>query len=207
MPHRNRSAPAAAFEADWQAALQGDRRAFRTAMSRHLHELTQAARHEVRYRVAVGDFEPDDPRPEELVAEVFLRAWQERYTRPQAINPRAWLHALLFRTADALAKRKDQVRSHEAVSLDDDFVPPQFLPEEGSGWDDVIDAHVNTPEQTTIAEEVLFKLDPRSREIVLMHELRGVPIPEIAVALGVPEANVRAILNETRRRIRAAISN
>src|SRR5258705_7635308 len=37
----------------WNAALRGDREAFRAAMTPHLGELLRAARHEVRYRVAL----------------------------------------------------------------------------------------------------------------------------------------------------------
>src|SRR6202047_3870204 len=63
----------------WNAALRGDREAFRAAVTPPLGELLRAARHEVRYRVALGDFEPNDPTAEELVGEVLIRAWPERH--------------------------------------------------------------------------------------------------------------------------------
>ena len=192
-------------EADWQAALQGDRAAFQSAVAPYLENLIEAARHEVRYRVAVDDFDPDDPTAEELVGDVLLRAWRDRQSRPLGLSVKAWLHALLFRAADALARRKGRVRSHEAVSLEDDPVPPNFQPDESTGWEDVIDAGVKTPEQAAIAEEQLFRaLDPRSREVVLMHELRAVPLPEIALALGMPQSQVRATLKNARRKLREA---
>ena len=40
----------------WKAALEGDCEAFHTAVRPYLGELLRGARHEVRYRVALGDF-------------------------------------------------------------------------------------------------------------------------------------------------------
>jgi hypothetical protein len=45
----------------WKAALESDREAFQAAVRPYLGELLRAARHEVRYRVALGDFRADDP--------------------------------------------------------------------------------------------------------------------------------------------------
>jgi DNA-directed RNA polymerase specialized sigma24 family protein len=66
---------------------------------------------------------------------LLLRAWRDRQTRPPGLSLKAWLHALLFRAADALARRKGRVRSHEAVSLEDDPVPPSFQPDESTDWE------------------------------------------------------------------------
>lgn len=85
----------------WNAALRGDREAFRAAMTPYLGELLRAARHEVRYRVALGDFEPNDPTAEELVGEVLIRAWPERYNRPPT-----WLRTLSYRVARELSRRE-----------------------------------------------------------------------------------------------------
>jgi len=208
MPDKRPSTPRISSEAAWQAAVEGDRGAFRTLVTPHLRELIKAARHEVRYRVAVGDFDPDDPTAEELVDEVLLRGWRERHSRPPALGVKSWLLVLVFRVADAVARRKGRIRSREAISLEDDPVLPEFLPDESTGWDDVIDAGLKTPEQAAIAEDELFQeLDPRSREVLLMHELRGVPLHEIALALGIAELQVRAILKGARRRLRAAAAD
>jgi DNA-directed RNA polymerase specialized sigma24 family protein len=66
-------------EAGWDAALSGDRAAFQATVAPHLVELLEAARRELRYRVALGNFGATDLTAEELVGEVLLRAWQDRY--------------------------------------------------------------------------------------------------------------------------------
>lgn len=76
-------------------------RSFRAAVTPHLGELLRAARHEVRYRVALGDFEPNEPTAEELVGEVLIRAWPERYNRPPT-----WLRTLSYRVARELSRRE-----------------------------------------------------------------------------------------------------
>ena len=88
----------------WNAALRGDREAFRAAVTPHLGELLRAARHEVRYRVALGDFEPNDPTAEELVGEVLIRAWPERHNRPPSVRLSVWLLALSYLAARELAR-------------------------------------------------------------------------------------------------------
>ena len=94
----------------WNAALRGDREAFRAAVTPHLGELLRAARHEVRYRVALGDFEPNDPTAEELVGEVLIRAWPERHNRPPSVRLSVWLLALSYLAARELARREARLR-------------------------------------------------------------------------------------------------
>jgi DNA-directed RNA polymerase specialized sigma24 family protein len=59
----------------WKAGLRGDRDGFQAAVTPYLDELLRAAKREVRYRVALGDLDRDDPNPEEFAGEVLIRAW------------------------------------------------------------------------------------------------------------------------------------
>lgn len=57
-----------------------------------------------------------------------------------------------------------------------------------------------------VAEEDEFvgRLAPREREVLLMHEVHGVPLQEVAVALGVTPVEAEALLASAHRRVRAA---
>ena len=88
-------------EGAWKAAQEGDREAFQAAVRPYLGELLRGARHEVRYRVALGDFRADDPTAEELAGEVLIRAWQKRHDRHSALRLRVWLLALLVKNGAA----------------------------------------------------------------------------------------------------------
>src|SRR5712664_3478982 len=45
---------------------------------------------------------------------------------------------------------------------------------------------------------------PREREVLLMHEVHGVPLQEVAMALGIPPTEAEGLLASARRRVRAA---
>ncbi|WP_404979453.1 MULTISPECIES: sigma factor-like helix-turn-helix DNA-binding protein [Bradyrhizobium] len=55
-----------------------------------------------------------------------------------------------------------------------------------------------------IAEEDEFagRLAPREREVLLMHEVRGVPLREVALALGIAPTEADRLLASARRRSR-----
>jgi RNA polymerase sigma factor (sigma-70 family) len=199
--------------ASWQAVLRGDRTAFEAVVSTHIEELLTAARRELRYHIALGDFGPDDRTAEELVGEVLVRAWQDRARRPRSLAIRTWLFALLFRVAKNLARRERRFRKMEAVSLeapvppapiydDDEEFWEWYQPDELTRWEDTVDAPVMTPEQVALADEELVRgLDPRAREAFLLFELHRVPLPEVAIALGLSIEDAARLIEEARQRL------
>jgi RNA polymerase sigma-70 factor (ECF subfamily) len=199
------------IEAGWKAALRGDRAAFQATVAPHLEELLGAARRELSYRVALGNFGADDLTPEELVGEALLRAWQDRYRRPSSLGVKVWLLALLFRVARDLARREAGLRRIPTESLEA-LVPPEpiydddeefwewYQPDEMTRWEDVVEAPTMTPEEQAATDEELTRtLDPRAREIFLLCELNRVPLTEAALALGISVEEGTRLLEEARR--------
>jgi RNA polymerase sigma-70 factor (ECF subfamily) len=197
----------------WNAALRGDREAFRAAVTPHLGELLRAARHEVRYRVALGDFEPNDPTAEELVGEVLIRAWPERHNRPPSVRLSVWLLALSYLAARELARREARLRRMPTESLEDS-VPPEpiydddeefwewYQPDEMTRWEDVVEAPTMTREEEAWTDEELTRtLDPLAREVFLLCELHRVPLSEAAQALGIGLDDAARLLEEARRHL------
>ena len=93
-------------------SLQDERAAFDRLAASHLDELLRAARRELRYRGALGQFGPDDLSPEELVGETLVRAWDDRHRRPALLGTRAWLLAL----RDALPQARTRVARGESAA-------------------------------------------------------------------------------------------
>jgi RNA polymerase sigma-70 factor (ECF subfamily) len=199
------------IEAGWKAALRGDRAAFQATVAPHLEELLGAARRELSYRVALGNFGADDLTPEELVGEALLRAWQDRYRRPSSLGVKVWLLALLFRVARDLARREAGLRRIPTESLEA-LVPPEpiydddeefwewYQPDEVTRWEDVVDAPAMTPEEMAAADEQLTRTpDPRAREVFLLYELHRVPLSETAFAVGLSVTETARLLEEARR--------
>jgi hypothetical protein len=52
--------------------------------------------------------------------------------------------------------------------------------------------------------EFVGRLAPREREVLLMHEIHGVPLQEVALALGIAPNEAEGLLATARRRVRAA---
>jgi RNA polymerase sigma-70 factor (ECF subfamily) len=199
------------IEAGWKAALRGDRAAFQATVAPHLEELLGAARRELSYRVALGNFGADDLTPEELVGEALLRAWQDRYRRPSSLEVKVWLLALLFRVARDLARREAGLRRIPTESLEA-LVPPEpiydddeefwewYQPDELTRWEDVVEAPAMAPEEMAAADERLTRTpDPRAREVFLLYELHRVPLSETALALGLSVTETERLLEEARR--------
>jgi RNA polymerase sigma-70 factor, ECF subfamily len=112
-----------ASKAHWQTSARREQAAFQAAVKPHLQELFEAARRELRYRVALGDFGPDLLTAEELVGETLTRAWRDRHRRPPLLKFRVWLLAVLFRVAEDIARREAQFRKLATESLEAP-VPP-----------------------------------------------------------------------------------
>jgi hypothetical protein len=59
-----------------EQAAHAEREAFDHALAPYFSELLQAARREVRHRLTIGQFEPDNPTPEELLEKALQYAWR-----------------------------------------------------------------------------------------------------------------------------------
>jgi RNA polymerase sigma-70 factor (ECF subfamily) len=183
-----------------------ERAAFRKQVTPYLGELLAAARHELRYHRALGDLDPEDPTPSEIIGDVLTRAWQERKHWSPEVGTRTRLYVLLFRVVKNVVHRQKSRRSHETVSIEA-LVPPEdtydddesfwewYQPDEMLRWEDVIETPALSPEQAASADEEFARaLGPREREIYLMVELYGLPLGEVALALGMS-------LEEAARRV------
>ncbi len=147
---------------DWKKIAAGDRDAFNQLVESELDSLLESARHELGYYVCVGDFPPSYMTPEELVGQAMVNAWDARAKKPAGMEPRAWLHAMLLRTADALAARRREIQRLEALSLeeeipkvplvidptydDDEAFYEWFQPDEALKWEDTLPSTSFTPE-------------------------------------------------------------
>lgn len=63
-------------------------------------------------------------------------------------------------------------------------------------------AHSETDRLALLVRACVEELSQREREVFEMADLKGIPVPEIAAALGLQPVSVRATLSRARRRIR-----
>ena len=53
-------------------------------------------------------------------------------------------------------------------------------------------------------DDLVGRLASREREVLLMHEVHGVALQEVALALGIPATEADRLLSSARHRLRAA---
>jgi DNA-directed RNA polymerase specialized sigma24 family protein len=85
---------------------------------------------------------------------------------------------------------------------DDEEFWEWYQPDELTRWEDAVDAPVMTPEQAaSVDEELIRGLDSRAREAFLLFELHRVPLPELAVALGLSIEETARLVEQARNRL------
>jgi DNA-directed RNA polymerase specialized sigma24 family protein len=201
-----------------QRGERGDaeREAFDRALAPCYAELLQAAQREVRHRLALGQFAPDDPTPEQLLDAALQHAWRERRRLSPALGIKARALASLFRTGEALGAREAARRRKTTELLPEEVEPdPLYQEDDEEFWqshelDYPRDAEVFTGavhrarEDAANDDELAGRLAPRERQVLLMHEVHGVALREVALALGIRPAEAEQLLASARRRLRAA---
>lgn len=195
-----------AADADWEAALRGDRDAFQAVVRPHLGDLLKAARRELRYHVALGNIGKDELTPAELAGEVLARAWRDRHRRPPLLSMKAWLLAKLFEVAEGIVRHA--AREVPTVSLEEP-VPPGSVHEDDAyeevPWEEVIAGSSMTPEDAAAVDEGLVNALPRrSRQAFVMHDLHRVQLSEVALLLRLSVEEAAGLVADARRRFGAA---
>lgn len=197
-------------------AAHAEREAFNHALAPYFSELLQAAQREVRHRLALGQFAPDNPTPEQLLDVALQRAWRERRRLSPALGIKALALASLFRTSEALGAREAE-RSRRMTELLPEEVEPDPLYQEDD--EDFWQSHeLEYPRNSQVFsgtvddaredpaddDELAGRLAPREREVLLMHEVHRVGLQEVALALGIAPAEAERLLASARRRVHGA---
>jgi DNA-directed RNA polymerase specialized sigma24 family protein len=196
--------------------LRAEREAFDRALAPCFQELLLAAKREVRYRLALGQFAPDDPTPEQLLDMALQHAWREGCRLSSELGIKAWALVSIFRTGEALGARKDERRRKTTELFPEEVEPdPLYQEDDEDFWQSY---ELEYPRNATVFsgtvdrvredaasdDELVGRLAPREREVLLMHEVHGVALQEVALALGIPLTEVERLLASAHHRLRAA---
>jgi RNA polymerase sigma-70 factor (ECF subfamily) len=140
----------------------------------------------------------------DLVQDTFLRAYSAGRSDPTAIEyPQAWLYRIATNTALSALRRRRVSRSLSLSGAD--------LEAETGASDSWRQLGVTEPQSqdvaVTVAERdavwtVLAELPARWRAVLLLQTTGGFEVREIALLLGISEANTRKILFRAKERFR-----
>jgi RNA polymerase sigma-70 factor (ECF subfamily) len=163
--------------ADVALAAAGDERAFERLYRRHVPRIHSL----VRRMVGGGETEVD-----ELVQDVFVRAWQRLSTFRGEAAFGTWLHRLAVNLV--LNAQKSSARGRK---LFDDDAAIELSP-----------GRRVTPEVTMDLEDALAMLPKGARQIFVLHDVEGFLHEEIAEMLGVATGTSKAQLHRARMLMR-----
>ena len=204
----------------WEKIVAGDREAFDRLVEQEMANLLEAARHEIAYYESIGDYPPDYITPEELVAEAMIRAWDNREKKPKGMEPRAWLFAMLFRAADALAARRRDIQRHETLPLeqkipdvplvndpvydDDEEFYEWYQPDEALKWEDVIGNIDLEPDLLMEAVEAAPKrLEPKERRAAMLYCRFGLSLEQTCRVLEEKPEVVTQLVEKAKEKVQA----
>jgi RNA polymerase sigma-70 factor (ECF subfamily) len=164
-----------------ERARRGDHDAFAVLAGRFVARLDAAARLILRDRELAQD----------AVQEGFIGAWRNLPTLRDPDRFEGWLRRLVFRSCVAILRRRSrratevELSSFDAPSLGD---MASILADR-----DLLDA-------------ALRRLRPEWRAVVVLHHYLGMPLPDVADALGIPIGTAKSRHHRSLDEMRSSIA-
>jgi RNA polymerase sigma-70 factor, ECF subfamily len=168
--------------------LKGEMAAFDEIMTRYRDKIFSFVSHTLR----------DPHEAEDVAQEVFIRAYKSlRHFRGDA-KLFTWLYRIAMNvmyTRTRRAARHRWVHAQAFREKGDAFAPVPRTPEELA----------ESREQSTMILMAIKQLDPRFREVVVLRELEGLDVREVAEILNLPEGTVKSRLHRALADLRRII--
>ncbi len=150
------------------------------------------ASHRAAVRAFVWRLVGDEALADDLTQEAFLRAQKSEAGLRSASSAKSWLFAIAL----------NAVRDHyRAGARGPATAPEPAIVERLPAGDDTEHALLSA-EMSKCVIEYVMQLRDQQREVVAMHDMVGLTHAEIALILGVSEANSRVLLHRGRAALR-----
>jgi len=162
-----------------ERAARGDRDAFAIVAARSIDRLYRIAERILR--------DPDAAR--DATQQALLEAWRNLPTLRDPDRWEAWSYRLVVRASYRELGRARQLRGAVHILANDAWVP---------------DAAYDLANRDEM-ERAFRTLSPEHRAVVVLHHYEGLPLTEIADALGIPAGTARSRLHNAMRRLRSAL--
>jgi RNA polymerase sigma-70 factor (ECF subfamily) len=164
-----------------ERARRGDHDAFAELVDGALARLDAAARLILR----------DPELARDAVQEALIRAWRDLPGLRDPARFDAWLHRLTVNACLDLARR----RKRRVIEV-------ELSPIEPAAPTDVAGAFADRE----LVDGALRRLDPGHRAVVALHYLLGMPLPEVAVSLGIPVGTAKSRLHYALVAMRTSVA-
>jgi RNA polymerase sigma-70 factor, ECF subfamily len=171
-------------------ALRGDSGAYDTLVTRYRDRLYSLVYHMVQ----------NAQEAEDLAQETFVKAYRNLGKFRHESNFYTWLYRIAVNLVYTQSKKYSRRRMlFTAAVMSGDSL--------GARWP-------ATPEELAQSEEVkemilkaIHQLDPRFRQVLILKELEGLEVAEVAKILGLPEGTVKSRLFRAREDLRRLLKS
>ncbi len=163
-----------------ERARGGDHDAFAVLAGAAVARLDAAARLILR----------DSELARDAVQEALVRSWRDLPTLRDVERFDAWLHRLLVNACLDILRR----RRRRAVEVE---LTPMFTPATADFTAGVVDRD--------LLDRGLRSLEPSWRAIVVLHYYLGMPLPDVASALGIPLGTAKSRLHRSIGLLRTTV--
>lgn len=161
----------------------GDRLAFRILWDRH---------HAGLYRHCARVMN-DPSLAEDLVNDVMTEVWRIAGTYAGRAQVGTWMFAILHnKMVSWMRKRRESELPEDAADI---FADPRPSPGEVA----------ETGDMARLLRELIGRLGPDHREVLMLTYYQEMPVAEIAFVLGIPENTVKTRLFYARQRLKAML--
>jgi len=164
-----------------ERARDGDHDAFAALVDLTIARLDTAARLILR----------DPELARDAVQETFINAWRRLRGLRDPDRFDAWLHRLLVNASLDLARR----RKRRVIEVE---IQPIHAPAVSDVSGDLADR--------AVLDEALAGLDPSHRAVIVLHYYLGMPVPDVAQALGIPLGTAKSRLHYAIASMRSSVS-
>jgi RNA polymerase sigma-70 factor (ECF subfamily) len=164
-----------------ERARRGEHDAFTALLDVHLARLDAAARLILR----------DPELARDAVQEALIRAWRDLPGLRDPDRFEAWLHRLIVNAClDLIRHRKRRV------------IEVELKPIDSPATHDVAGRLADRD----LLDQALSRLEPGHRAVVALHYLLGMPLPEVAHAMGIPLGTAKSRLHYALAAMRTTVT-
>lgn len=140
---------------------------------------------------------------EEIVQDVFLKAWQKKHELPEIKNLGGWLYTIASRlTYNALKQQQRELKTIQEESLEE-------IPSENYSAHPYhsTEEMLSNEKYLTLLKQAYETLPEKQKKVFRLVRLEGLKRAEVAEALNVSPETVKSNLNEAMIKIRAFIKS
>lgn len=173
-------------EKDWLKNLKkGNEEAFRNIFEEYAR----------RIFVFAKGYLKSNEEAEEVVQEVFIKVWNARASINTELSFKSYLFKITYNYIRELFLKKGRENSykHEIIDFAVDF-------------DNRTEERIDYHSLLELVEQLIEKLPPRQKEIIILNKKQGLPSKEIAAILEISPRTVEKHLSEALKNLKAQLS-